>query len=124
MAGKWNYEESCEKAILAGYEEKFDEFAYNNSYFIKDDKIWIHNLESLCEKMGFSTLQEVVDAGYALEDWFRYKDLTIHKMKEYFAEEDMLEIYDAIGGNGLDNVYLSDGMWLTPEGKLVGGGNA
>ncbi|QLB40759.1 hypothetical protein [Mannheimia pernigra] len=126
MVGKWNYKESCEKAILAGYEECTDEYDYNGSYFIKDEKIWIHDLESLCEKMGFTTIQEIKDAGYAFDDWLKYKDLTTSQMESesLFAEEEMLDIYAAIGGNGSNNVYLADGMWLTPEGELVGGNNA
>ncbi|MEG9531310.1 hypothetical protein [Mannheimia indoligenes] len=124
MAGKWNYKESCEKAILAGYEECTDEYAYNGSYFIKDDKIWIHDLESLCDKMGFKSIKEVDEAGYAIDDWFKYKNLKPDQVMELFEENDLLEIYEAIGGNGFDDVYLADGMWLTPEGELVGGNNA
>lgn len=41
----YNYSEQL--AYNNGYRAQYDENAYNGRYFVKDGKIWIHNIEAL-----------------------------------------------------------------------------
>ena len=49
------------------------------------------------------------------------------KPKRYHASrrktDDMDEIYEAVSSGNGEDAYLSDGMWITPDGKVYDGGH-
>lgn len=110
---KMNYRKSVELALALGYEEVEDSNAYKGSYFIKNDKKWIHDISALKSKLGVSSNEELESLGYDVDNYHKYKDYT-----DKMAENEMVQIYDAITHLQGEATYLSDGMWLLPDGTL------
>lgn len=48
---KMDYEKSVELAKSLGYKEVIDSYAYRGVYYIRNDKIWIHDIEALKTKL-------------------------------------------------------------------------
>ena len=44
---KMNYQTSVDLALSLGYEKVIDNKAYKGCYFIKNKKIWIHDIKAL-----------------------------------------------------------------------------
>jgi hypothetical protein len=57
-----------------------------------------------------SVLQQKVDS---------YEDDQASRYAQMREREWASSMYDALGGNGVDNVYMNDGLSLTPDGQMV-----
>ncbi|QOY53320.1 hypothetical protein [Candidatus Sulfurimonas baltica] len=108
-----DYKKSVELALSLGYEEVSDENAYKGKYFIKHEKIWIHNIEALKLKLKVTSNEELDNLGYDVENYHRYKKHT-NKM----ADNEMKNLYANITHLDGEATYLYDGMWLLPDGTM------
>jgi hypothetical protein len=113
-----DYEASCEKAELLGYKRVEDLRAYGKAYYVdQNGKIWIHRIANLAYKMGFQTLQDAEDAGYNVDDYFKYIDFT----PEEISNLEMVDLYNQFRTGIYDDelIYLSDGVYLNAEGEWI-----
>lgn len=108
-----DYKTSVELALYLGYEEVQDTQAFQGRYFIKDGKKWIHDIEALMRHLGVSQFSELESLGYDLNNYHSYKEFS-NKM----AGQEMQSIYNEITHCDGEATYLSDGMWLLPDGTL------
>lgn len=108
-----DYKTSVELALHLGYEEIQDSQAFKGQYFIKDGKKWIHDIEALMRHLGISQFYELEQLGYDLNNYHSYKDFSSE-----MARQEMQSIYDDITQCDGEETYLSDGMWLLPDGTL------
>lgn len=117
-----DYEDSCIKAELLGYKRQDDYRAYGGAYYFDHNgKIWIHRLANLAYRMDFQTLQDAEDAGYNVDDYFEYLDLSPDDIKTLLSKREMQDIYQNLCTNIYDEelVYLCDGVYLNSEGELI-----
>ncbi len=110
---KMNYKKSVELALSLGYKEVLDENAYQGKYFIKDEKIWIHDKEALKSKLQVTSNEELENLGYDVENYDKYKKYT-----NEMADNEMRKIYASITHSEGEATYLHDGMWLLPDGTM------
>ena len=108
-----DYQTSVELALHLGYEEVQDPQAFKSRYFIKDGKKWIHDIEALMRHLGISQYSDLEDLGYDLNNYHSYKDFS-----NEIARQEMQSIYQGITHEEGEAAYLSDGMWLHPDGTL------
>ncbi|MFM5029544.1 MULTISPECIES: hypothetical protein [Aeromonas] len=108
-----DYQTSVELALHLGYEEVHDPQAFKGRYFIKDGKKWIHDIEALMRYFGISLHSDLEDLGYDLNNYHSYKDYS-----NEMARQEMQSIYQGITHEDGEATYLSDGMWLHPDGTL------
>ena len=108
-----DYKKSVELALSLGYEEILDEIAYKGKYFIKDEKIWIHNIEALKSKLRVTSNEELHTLGYDVENYHKYKKYT-----NEMADNEMRNLYTNITHLDGEATYLCDGMWLLPNGEI------
>lgn len=108
-----DYQTSVELALHLGYDEVQDPQAFKGRYFIKDGKKWIHDIEALMHHLGISQYSELEDLGYDLDNYHSYKDFS-----NEMAKQEMQSIYQDITHEDGEATYLSDGMWLHPDGTL------
>ena len=96
-------------ALAHGFVEISDFNAYNGRYFIKNDKIWIHDIGVLKSKLGVILDIELVSHGYDVETYYmvyphtkisRNNNVKLHSPRTY------------IGGYEENMVYLSDGVYI------------
>ena len=110
---KMDYEKSKELAIANGYQEIPDSSAYMGAYFLKDDKKWIHNIDALKHHLGGVSRGELESLGY---------DVDAYSKREYYtnemADNEMRGLYQEISVEEGKPVYLSDGMYLFPDGSI------
>jgi predicted DNA-binding protein len=105
------YTTSEKEAIEKGFEEVEDHEAYNGRYFIKDDLIWIHNIQALKSKLGIYDEDELRYMNYDVDTYYDKKSYSnISKTKK-------LRMYDEKEYTGIDYgfenmVYLSDGVYI------------
>lgn len=110
---KMDYEKSAELAISLGYNEIIDENAYKGRFFQKDQKIWIHDIEALKRKLGVVSNEELIDLSYDVENYHKYKNHT-----NEMVDNEMKHLYEALSDCDGEATYLSDGMWLFPDGSI------
>ena len=111
-----DFELSRKKALAADYKEVPDPKGFNGVYFIDSrGKKWIHHAEKLARKMNVVNLEELEKADYNLNDFFKYKDLDENGVIKQVCRDELIDIF----GHNEEMTYLSDGMWLTPEGDIV-----
>lgn len=108
-----NYQKSVELAIALGYEEVPDKKGYKGRYFIKKEKIWIHDISALKSKLGLSSNSELISLGYDVDNYHRYKNHS----NEMVVNE-LIQIYNAITHEAGEATYMCDGMWLLPDGTI------
>jgi len=68
---KKSYTPSERSALKKGFLEVTDFNAYHGRYFIKNEKIWIHDIGALKAKLGVFTDQAVRAHGYDVETYYR-----------------------------------------------------
>lgn len=108
-----DYKTSVELALHLGYEEVSDPHAFKGCYFIKDGKKWIHDIEALMGHLGVIQFSDLEKLGYGLNNYHSYKN---HSNE--MARQEMQSIYEDITHCDGEATYLSDGMWLLPDGTL------
>lgn len=109
---KVNYAKSVELALLLGYEEVLDINAYRGTYYIKNEKIWIHDLEALKAKLQVNSNAELAALGYDIENYNKYRAYTNEMVDE------MVSLYNTITHSDGEPTYLNEGMWLFPDGTV------
>ncbi len=107
------YDKSVELALSLGYKKVLDKNAYHGKYFIKNHKIWIHNIKALKAKLKVISNDKLVSLGYDVENYHRYKKHT-NKM----VDNELINIYINITHADGEATYLYDGVWLLPDGTL------
>jgi hypothetical protein len=110
---KMDYQTSVELALSLGYEEVIDDNAFKGCYFIKNGKKWIHDIEALMRHLKIDQYADLEKPGYDLDNYHSYKDHT-----NEMARQEMQSIYRGITHCDGEATYLSDGMWLLPDGTL------
>lgn len=116
------YEESCQKAELLGYKSVEKKGAYGGVYYINEQgEKWIHRLANLAFVMDFNTLQDAEDAGYTVDDYLEYVDITSKELEALLAQREMQSLYDdlRVSYDEDEPVYLCDGVYLNSEGEIV-----
>lgn len=89
MLSKKVYEGSVELALLCGYTEikTSDSRGYNGSYFIKDNKIWIHDVNYLRSKFDNCTDKDLELKGYNIDDYYEYGQYGVEGYLQTIDEE-------------------------------------
>ena len=108
-----DYDKSVKLALARKYVEVLDEDAYKGKYFIKDGMKWIHDIEALKRKLNIATNHELESEGYDVANYHKYKDYS-----NSMVDEELVEIYRNITQEDGEPTYLSDGMWLYPDGTI------
>ena len=109
---KMNYKKNVELALHLGYEEIIDSKAYKGVYYIKNNKIWIHDIDALKAKLKVKSNEELLALDYDVENYHAYKNHTNSMVN------DLINIYHNITHCEGEATYLHDGMWLLPDGTL------
>jgi len=89
MLSKQAYEDSVELALLLNYTEikTLDSRGYNGSYFIKENKIWIHDINYLRSKFDNCTDKELELKGYNVDDYYKYGQYGVDGFLQTIDEE-------------------------------------
>ncbi|AUZ05045.1 MULTISPECIES: hypothetical protein [Vitreoscilla] len=66
------YEESKQRAIKHGYIRYENYLGYNGEVYVKNKKIWIHNIEALKHELGYTNDNNLIELGYNVDDYYRY----------------------------------------------------
>jgi len=108
-----DYTKNVELALHHGYEEVIDENAYKGRYFVKDGKIWIHDIDALKIKMGVLSDDDLRPFNYQVDLYYKYRNYT-----NEMVNNEMKNLYEAITHCDGEATYLSDGVWLYPDGHM------
>ena len=96
-------------ALSHGFAEIADPNAYNGRYFVKRDKIWIHDIGALKSKLDVISDSELSSHGYDVEMYYilhpSSKLSNNGNVTPYSSRSD-------IGGHEENMVYLSDGVYI------------
>jgi len=65
------YNASEQEAVNNGFKEVYDEDAYNDRYFIRKGKKWIHNIDELKKELGVYHNSELRKYGYDTSVYFK-----------------------------------------------------
>lgn len=103
-----DYAKNIQLALTLGFKEVIDPIAYNGKYYIKDEKIWIHDIEALKSKLRISSDSELLPK-YDVDSYYKYVDYT-NKMVD--------DLYYALSEGDGEPVYLCSGLYLFPDGSL------
>lgn len=110
---KMNYRKSVELAIALGYEMIPDESAYNGVFYSKNGRIWIYDIEALRASLGSISDEELKNLGYDVNAYNKYKNHT-----DEMADNEMKLFYSEFSPGEGEPAYLSDGMYLFPDGSI------
>lgn len=108
-----DYEKSVELALCLGFEKISDDNAFKGCYFEKNGKKWIHDIDALMRHLDVELYQDLELLGYDLENYHSYES---HSNE--MAVQEMQNIYREISHCEGEAAYLSDGVWLLPDGTL------
>ncbi|WP_027939958.1 hypothetical protein [Anaerobiospirillum succiniciproducens] len=64
--------------------------------------------------MGYSRVTRITESERKLLE-SEYAD---EKLESRVIDSDMADVYQSLDGNGQQPVYLSDGVWLYPDGSV------
>ncbi len=76
MRMKMDYKKNIQLALTLGFEEKFDENAYNGKFYVKDGQIWIHDIEALKRKLKIDSDNELRELNYDVDSYYKYVGFT------------------------------------------------
>ena len=107
------YEKNVELARYHGFKAIEDSKAYKGVYYIKNDKIWIHDIQALKNKLCINSDDELRDLGYEVDKYHFYKKYT-----DKMVDDEMKRIYTDITHCDGEPTYLHDGVWLYPDGSM------
>lgn len=54
-----------------GFRAVYDENGYNRRYFVKDEKIWIHNIAALKTQLGTGSDYKLKKMGYDVDTYYK-----------------------------------------------------
>ncbi len=118
---KMDYLKNIELALSLGFQEVFDKNAYNGIYYIKDDKIWIHDIEALKAKLHFKSDKELKDLNYDVESYYKYINYTNEMVDQQieFIKSSILSNDSVLSGR---YDLLHDSATLNAMGRLAAEG--
>ena len=108
-----DYKKSVQLALALGFTEVLDPNGYLGKYFIKNDIIWIHDISALKAKLYVNSDDELRSLNYDVDTYYRYEGFT-----NEMADAEMKLIYNDFKIVDGEPTYLSDGMWLYPDGSI------
>jgi len=65
------YTSNEQMAYNNGFRAVYDENSYNGRYFVKDDKIWIHNIVALKYRLGIDSDYRLKKMGYDVDTYYK-----------------------------------------------------
>ncbi|MDK2376218.1 MULTISPECIES: hypothetical protein [Serratia] len=98
-------------AMKLGFEKVEDPNGYQGCFYIKNGMKWIHSLPALKIKLNVKTDDELIDLGYDVET-YRQVLLVAEELDE------MKRLYEDLSVEDGERTYLSDGMYLYPDGSI------
>lgn len=98
---KMDYKKSVELVLSLGYQPVRDDNALDGTYYIKNKKIWIHDIESLKAKLGCTSNSELVGLGYDVSAYEKYENHS-----NDMADAEMTALYFAITHEEGEPIYL------------------
>ena len=107
---KMDYWKNIELALSLGFKEVDDEYAYRGKYYIKNNVIWIHDIEALKAKLSISSDNELRQLNYDVDSYYKYIDFTnnmvdreIERIKSLIMDEDSVLFgrYDYLENTGI-----------------------
>ncbi|HGD3308530.1 TPA: hypothetical protein ACI4AU_002581 [Proteus mirabilis] len=121
--------EQIQLALSLGYEAVPDQEAYTEAYFIKSGKKWIFNIIGLKKTLNITSDDELrmqdydVDMYFEIrQNWSQYQDMIFGNDDiAPSPENELTSIYHdlQVTNDSGEMVYLSDGMWLDSNGRIV-----
>lgn len=108
-----DYQKSIELARALGYQEISDTNAFKGVLFVKDGLKWIHNIDGLKNHLGVTSSQELALLDYDVDAYFKRENYT-----NEMADDEMKGLYLNLQVEEGEPVYMSDGMYLFPDGSL------
>ncbi|MTC57374.1 MULTISPECIES: hypothetical protein [Providencia] len=121
--------EQIQLALNLGYEAVPDQDAYTGAYFIKGGKKWIFNIIGLKKTLNVTSDDELrmqdydVDMYFEIsQNWSQYQDMIFGSDDiSPSPENELTSIYHdlQLTNDPGEMVYLSDGMWLDSNGRIV-----
>lgn len=121
--------EQIQLALSLGYEAVPDQEAYTGTYFIKSGKKWIFNIIGLKKTLNITSDDELrmqdydVDMYFEIrQNWSQYQDMIFGNDDiAPSPENELTSIYHdlQVTNDSGEMVYLSDGMWLDSNGRIV-----
>ncbi|NQZ30529.1 MAG: hypothetical protein HRU06_04600 [Oceanospirillaceae bacterium] len=126
---KMDYFKNIELALSLGFEEVIDENAYRGKCYIKNNIIWIHNIEALKEKLSVCNDRELRSLNYDVDSYYKYiefsNDMVDHQIEkikasimssdsvlsgrhELLAEPSLLQTMGSLAEEGFDEEILAD----------------
>lgn len=121
--------EQIQLALNLGYEAVPDQEAYTGAYFIKSGKKWIFNIIGLKKTLNVTSDDELrmqdydVDMYFEIrQNWSQYQDMIFGSDDiAPSPENELTSIYHdlQVTNDPEEMVYLSDGMWLDSNGRIV-----
>ena len=94
-------------ALPHGFVEISDFNAYNGRYFIKNDKIWIHDIGALKSKLGVVSDSELRTHSYDVETYY-----ILHPNRKLLKNISVASSLTNSSGYSENMVYLSDGVYI------------
>ncbi|WP_259695662.1 hypothetical protein [Proteus mirabilis] len=121
--------EQMQLSLSLGYEAVPDQEAYTGAYFIKSGKKWIFNIIGLKKTLNITSDDELrmqdydVDMYFEIhQNWSQYQDMIFGNDDiAPSPENELTSIYHdlQVTNDSGEMVYLSDGMWLDSNGRIV-----
>lgn len=121
--------EQIQLALNLGYEAVPDQEAYTGAYFIKSGKKWIFNIIGLKKTLNVTSDDELRMQDYDVDMYFEIRQNCSQYQDMIFGSDDiapspeneLTSIYHdlQVTNDPEEMVYLSDGMWLDSNGRIV-----
>lgn len=122
-------EEQIQLATKLGYEAVPDQEAFTGAYYIKGGKKWIFNINGLKTTLKIATDDELREQDYDVDMYFEVrKNWPLYQSMFFLndentppSENELVSLHHAlqVTNDSKEMVYLSDGMWLDSNGKIV-----
>lgn len=114
-----DYQQSCEKAKLLGYEAISDPMAYRGVSFQKDGQKYILSKSHLKAKLGVTKDEQLEFLSYNVDEYNEFKDVPNAEIPRILTRKELLAIFEDCNVNEMGLRYLSDSIYLTEEGDLI-----
>jgi len=121
--------EQIQLATKLGYEAVPDKEAFTGAYYIKGGKKWIFNINGLKTTLNIATDEELREQDYDVDMYFEVRKNWLLYQSMFFlndentpsSENELVSLHHAlqVTNDSKEMVYLSDGMWLDSNGKIV-----
>jgi hypothetical protein len=109
---KMDYYKNVELALRLGFEEINDIKAYRGKYYIKDELIWIHDIEALKTRLNLDEDEGLRRLNYDVGSYYKYIDHTNEMVDEVLK---LIKIKAAIDSS--DSVLSNQHILLSNKGK-------